>query len=576
MKHLIDSKENKDIRSLAYFSMEIGLDASIPTYSGGLGILAGDTIKSFADLVVPVVALTLISKKGYFRQELKDGEQIEHPQIWNPDDMMTLLPEKISVKIEGRDVKVQAWEYYAEGIKGFFVPVLFLDTDLPENDPQDRGITDHLYGGDSRYRIKQEAILGIGGVRMLEALGYSKVRKYHMNEGHSAFLTLELLRKTENPAESDPFKKYDIPAVKRKCVFTTHTPVPAGHDQFELSDFESIVGGDFVDPGFIRPLVRDGKLNMTLLALTNSEYINGVALRHKEVSNTMFPGYGIDSITNGVNSMTWTCEEFKKIYDEHIPAWSHDPFNLRYVSSISRKKIWEAHIAAKKRLIAYVNSVSGIKLDEEVLTIGFARRSTPYKRLNLFFHDINRLVDIHNTAGKIQIIISGKAHPNDGGGKETIRQLHNILKSLDGRIKAVYLENYDMSIAKLMVSGVDLWVNTPRRPLEASGTSGMKAAHNGVPSFSVLDGWWIEGHVENVTGWSIGLKWKENEENDELNNDSQDAEELYFKLKEIIIPMFYDDWDKWTEIMRHTISFNASFFNTHRMVHQYVLNSYFH
>ncbi|MEM3374626.1 MAG: alpha-glucan family phosphorylase [Candidatus Woesearchaeota archaeon] len=576
MKHLLEKQHEKDIRSIAYFSMEIGIDENIPTYSGGLGILAGDTIKTFADLIVPVVAISIICNKGYFKQEIQNGYQIEKPVDWYPIKFMKLMPQRVSVNIEGREVKVAAWEYKVVGIKGFEVPIYFLDTNLEENAPEDREITAHLYGGDLRYRIKQEIILGIAGTRMLEALGYKKIKKYHMNEGHSAFLTLELLKRTEKKQETDIFKKYDFMEVKKKCVFTTHTPVPAGHDQFDKNDVLHILGKDFMDEQILNMYFYNDKLNMTLLALNNSEYINGVALRHREVSKTMFPGYPIDSITNGVNSYVWTCDEFKELFDKHIPAWRYDPFNLRYALSISRKEIWEAHLSAKKKLIDYVNSITHADLDYNTFTIGFARRSTPYKRLDLFFSNLNELIDIHDNVGKFQVIIGGKAHPRDNAGKELIRKLFEIIERLKDKIKVVYLVDYDMRLAKLLVSGVDLWLNTPRRPLEASGTSGMKAAHNGIPSFSVLDGWWIEGHVENITGWSIGPKWHENNIKDDYATDNQDAKEMYLKLREIIIPMFYNDWDKWTEIMRHAIAFNASFFNTHRMVHQYVLNSYFH
>ncbi|MBN2368047.1 alpha-glucan family phosphorylase [Candidatus Woesearchaeota archaeon] len=575
MKHYLEKQEDKSIRSILYFSMEIGLDEKIHTYSGGLGVLAGDTIKTFADLIVPVVAITLVSRKGYFEQQLRSGQQTEQYLEWHPEKLMKLMPEKIVINLEGRDVVVQAWEYKVKGIKGFEVPVYFLDTNLPENNPEDQRLTDHLYGGDSRYRIKQEAILGIGGVRMIDALGYRKIRKYHMNEGHSAFLTLELLRETDTEGEQDPYKKYDVQAVKDKCVFTTHTPVPAGHDQFHKDDVNQILG-NFIDPEFLKDFFFDDKLNMTLLALSNSEYINGVAQKHTEVSKSMFPGYAISSITNGVHSNTWTSDEFKKLYDTHMPGWREDPYNLRYALSISRKEIWDAHLAVKKKMVDYVNSITKAGFNYETLTLGFARRSTPYKRADLIFHDINKLLEIHNNIGKIQIVMAGKAHPKDGGGKDLIKRIFDISKELDGKIKVVYLENYDMQMAKIIISGVDVWMNTPRRPLEASGTSGMKAAHNGVPHFSILDGWWIEGHVENVTGWSIGRKAKKGSNSDELISDEQDAEDLYLKLGEVLVPMFYDNWDKWTEIMRHSIAFNASFFNTHRMVHQYVLNSYFH
>jgi glycogen phosphorylase len=568
MKHLIKNQHDKNIRSIAYFSMEIGLKDTIPTFSGGLGVLAGDTLKSFADLVVPIVGVTLLSRNGYFRQEIIDGVQKEFPEEWDPAQVMTLMPQKVVIMIEGRDVVVQAWKYKHKGVKDFEVPIFFLDTNVEENHEEDKEITNQLYGGDQRYRIKQEAVLGIAGVRILEALGYNGIDKYHMNEGHSAFLTLELLRRTENLDENDFNKKYDTKLVKELCAFTTHTPVPAGHDQFEVSDYEQIVGRDFIDNDFMKRFYYGDKINMTHLALNNSNHINGVAVKHAQVSQDMFPGYPIDSITNGVHSLTWTSDEFQDLFDKHIPGWRHDQFNLRYAISISRKEIWEAHSAAKKKLIETVNTQYKTQFKDDVFTIGFARRSTLYKRPYLLFSDIERLKTIAAKVGKIQIIYAGKAHPSDGGGKDMIKKIFDTKKLLSDNIELVYLSNYNMKVAKILISGVDIWLNTPRKPMEASGTSGMKASHNAVPNFSVLDGWWLEGHIENVTGWSIGHK---NESSDE-----EDAEDLYVKLAEIILPMYYHEWDKWTEIMKYAIAFNASFFNTNRMVHQYVLNSYFH
>ncbi len=566
MKHLLENQHNKDIRQIAYFSMEVGLRGDIPTYAGGLGVLAGDTIKTFADLIVPAVVITLVSRKGYFKQELRDGQQIEHDVIWNPEDLMKRVDRKVVLSIEGRDVVIGAWKYIVRGVKGFEVPVYFLDTDMDENHPEDRQITNYLYGGDEKYRLRQEAVLGIGGIRLLEALGYRKIKKYHMNEGHAALLTLELLREAHERDE-DPDK------IKEKCVFTTHTPVKAGHDKFPKEMVKSVLKEFNFE---LEPFFEEGLLNMTLLGLKNSEYVNGVALRHQEVSKSMFPGYSIDFITNGVHSETWTSKPFRNLFEKHIPAWKHDPFNLRYALSINRKDIWEAHMEAKKKMIDKINELTNVGMEYDVFTIGFARRNTPYKRLDLFFHDINELIKIHDTVGKIQVVMGGKSHPKDQTGKDIIKKIDDNIKKLGGRIKVVYLENYNMSLAKYLISGVDIWINTPRKPLEASGTSGMKAAHNAIPHFSVLDGWWIEGHVENVTGWSIGRKWKPNQNIEAISNDDDDAKDLYIKLKEIILPMYYNDWDKWTEVMRHSIAFNASFFNTHRMVHQYVLNSYFH
>ena len=559
---------NLDQRKIAYFSMEIGLNAKIPTYSGGLGILAGDTLKSCADQHVPTVAITLVSRKGYFHQRInEEGYQIEDDVSWSLDDFLELQDKIISVYIEGREVKVQAWKYNIKGVKGFHVPIIYLDTDVEGNSDEDRRITDKLYGPGQDYRLKQEIVLGIGGIRMIEALGYSNIQVYHMNEGHSSLLTIELLKRTENHDEPDHSKKFDKALVRKKCVFTTHTPVPAGHDQFDMELVRRLLG-DYVP--CIDEFCHEDKLNMTLIGLKLSHYINGVAKRHGEVSRDMFPGYSIDSITNGVHSTTWAGPSFKDLFDKQIPGWRCDPYSLRYALRISKADIWETHMLEKRRILDYVNEKYNVGMDKDILTIGFARRATSYKRPNLLFHDMNRLWSIANELGPIQIIFGGKAHPNDGEGKNLIKQIVELSRHSNDRLKIVYIENYDIYKAKLMVAGVDVWLNTPLRPREASGTSGMKASVNGILNFSVLDGWWLEGHVEDVTGWSIGPK-KKNEE----SSNEQDADELYRKLREKIVPRYYDDKDNWIRMMRHTIAFNASFFNTNRMIQQYILNAYF-
>ncbi len=565
LKQLPGVSEEKTARKIAYFSMEIGIDSRIPTYSGGLGVLAGDTIKSCADLKVPMVAVTILYEKGYFNQKLdSQGNQQELPVQWNPKDFLKPLPHKVSVRIENRTVTLQAWQYDIKGITGHTVPIIFLDTDLKENSEYDRGLNDYLYGGDQWYRLLQEIILGIGGVRMLHSLGYTGIRKYHMNEGHASLLTLELL--IERKRKQGPL--WDFEAVRELCVFTTHTPVPAGHDQFPY-DLVKRALGDFLPFDILNMLAGGDRLNMTLLALNLSKYINGVAKKHGEVSQSMFPGYHIESITNGVHSYTWTCDSFRELYDKYIPGWANDPFSLRYVLSIPKIEIWAAHSEAKKKLIDYLNSQPNGGFDYGALTIGFARRAATYKRADLIFSDIDRLIHISKNIGKIQFVFAGKAHPQDWPGKELIKRLFSYINQSKGNIKIVYLENYDIELAKMLVSGVDLWLNTPQRPNEASGTSGMKAAHNGVPSLSVLDGWWLEGHIEGITGWSIGPKAA-----DVSSDTKNDAQELYEKLEKIIVPMLYNDRDRWIDIMQHSIAINAAFFNTHRMVQQYVLNSY--
>lgn len=553
-------------REIAYFSMEIGIGPGIPTYSGGLGVLAGDTIRSSADLKVPMVAVSLLHRKGYFVQKLDaEGNQQELPSEWNPAAFLEPLDLKVSVQVEKRTVWIQAWRYQVTGQTGFVVPVLFLDADLPENGADDRRLTDYLYGGDERYRLAQEIILGIGGVRMLAEAGYSNIRKYHMNEGHAALLTLELLDRSKRDGRDD----LDFEGVRSTCVFTTHTPVAAGHDKFPY-DLVAQVLGEIVPFDCLRMLAGDEQLNMTLLALNLSGHVNGVAKKHGEVSQAMFPGYPIDSITNGIHAFTWSSESFRRLYDRYIPAWRNDPLSLRYALSIPLDEIWEAHGSAKKELIEYVNRHSPLVFDPDIFTIGFARRATAYKRPDFIFTDAAKLAHIARTVGKIQLIFAGKAHPKDRPGKELIRRIVDLGDQLSREIHIAYLENYDMNLGGLITSGVDLWLNTPLAPNEASGTSGMKAAVNGVPSLSVLDGWWIEGCIEGSTGWSIGPATGYRRE-----GPTDEAQDLYNKLEYLILPVFYKKREEWIRIMQHCIAINGSFFNTHRMVQQYVLNSYF-
>jgi starch phosphorylase len=558
---------------IAYFSMEIGVKNDIPTYSGGLGILAGDTIKSAADLNLPVVAVTLITRKGYFNQEIdSEGRQTEKPVVWDPAKYMTLQPEKVKVAIEGRDVYIQAWLYQVISPTGGKVPIVFLDTDLPENEPRDRGLTDHLYGGDSEYRIKQEVVLGMGGVRMLQALEFH-IKKYHMNEGHASFLALELLLKFKRDIESvwDERSVWDIARVRDLCVFTTHTPVEAGHDKFPYPLVKQVLG-EIIPFDVLKDIAGEESLNMTLLALSLSKYVNGVAKKHGEVSQHMFPGYHIHAITNGVHTFTWTCEEMAKLFDKYIPGWANEPELFVRCGNIPELELWEAHREAKRKLLSYVGHATGVVMDPNVLTIGFARRVTAYKRAHLLFHDINRLLEI-NEKGRIQIVYAGKAHPRDENGKRLIQGIHEYRDRLKGKIEIAFLPGYDMDLALKLVSGVDIWLNTPLRPLEASGTSGMKAAHNGVVNFSVLDGWWIEGHIEGFTGWSIGARPTEM---DRLGmSDAEDAADLYRKLENLIIPRYYDpDKSKWSRMMKNAISKNAYYFNSHRMMRRYVTEAY--
>ena len=557
---------------IAYFSMEICLESGIPTYSGGLGILAGDTVRSAADLKLPMVAVTLLHRKGYFFQRLDDaGKQTEESVSWIVENYLKEMPNRIQLSIAGRIVNIRAWRYEVTGVTGFIVPVFLLDTDLPENSEYDRSLTDHLYGGDHHYRLCQEIVLGIGGIRMLRNLGYYEIQRYHMNEGHASLLTIELLEERQK-SKTEVLQEDDIEHVRQQCIFTTHTPVPAGHDKFPIDLVNHLLGKPEVFSLFKEALCCDGFVNMTSLALSMSKYINGVAKRHGEISRSMFPNYPIDSITNGVHAATWICSPFLQLYDKFMPAWKTDNFSLRYALNIPLKEIWSAHQQAKRLLIQYVNSETNIGMNKDIFTVGFARRATSYKRGDLLFFDIERLWNIGKHIGPLQIIYAGKAHPKDKNGKDLIMKIFKTKNILKNDIKFVYLKNYDMNLAKMIVSGVDLWLNTPQPPLEASGTSGMKAAVNGVPSLSILDGWWVEGHIEGITGWSIGEKDQQDLGND---NYADDAVSLYNKLENVIVPLFYNNKPGFIEIMRYSISLNGSFFNTQRMMQEYVLKAYF-
>jgi starch phosphorylase len=559
--------------AIAYFSMEIGLEDAIPTYAGGLGVLAGDTLRAAADMGVPLVAVSLVHRKGYFRQRLdKRGNQTEEVVEWPIAEHLQEQPERVSVEIEHRSVVLRAWRYEIRGISGNVVPVLLLDSDLPDNAAEDRRLTDHLYGGDARYRLCQEAILGIGGVRMLRALGYSNIRRFHMNEGHASLLTVELAYEEAGKRGETTISREAVQAIRPLCVFTTHTPVAAGHDQFPLSLVAKVITGyghEFDERA--REFCLDGVLNMTYLALDHSHYVNGVAKKHGETARHMFAQRKIDSITNGVHAATWAAPSVQAMLDRHVPDWRQDNTSLRYALGIPKLEVWDAHLAAKHELIKRVNEAVGAAMDASVFTIGFARRATTWKRADLVFYDLARLEAIDKRVGALQLIYGGKAHPSDEAGKALIRHIFEIKARLGGKIKLAYLEEYDMRLARLITSGADLWLNTPQPPLEASGTSGMKAAVNGVPSLSVLDGWWFEGCIEGVTGWAIGPDASVETSDDR----AADAASLYGKLEHVILPMFHADRDRYVEVMRHALALNGSFFNTERMLDQYVLKAYF-
>jgi glycogen phosphorylase len=553
---------------VAYFSMEIAVDPRLPTYSGGLGVLAGDTLRSAADMALPMAGVTLLHRHGYFHQQLDaNGQQSDLPEVWRPEEVLERLEPTVALELGGHPVKIQAWCYWITGVGGRKVPVYFLDTDVPDNAEWERTLTNNLYGGDDRYRLCQEAVLGIGGVRLLRALGYDEISRFHMNEGHAALLAVALLEENCGSLNPGPAAEAEIDKVRGQCVFTTHTPIPAAFDQFPLWLAKEVLGASCVGILESTGCCPFGNLNMTFLALRCSRYINGVAMRHGEISHDMFPDYLIHAITNGVHAATWASSPFQELYDRKIPEWRHDNLYLRYAIGINLEEIQQAHARAKREMIQEIAKSTGVHFSETAATIGFARRAAAYKRADLFFTDLERLRAIRQQVGPLQIVYGGKAHPRDEDGKAAIRAVFAAAAALRDSIAVVYLENYDMRWARLLTSGVDLWLNTPHRPFEASGTSGMKAAMNGVPSLSVLDGWWVEGHLEGVTGWSIGFDHDGNQQSAEVSS-------MYEKLQHVVLPLFYERPRKFAEVMRSTIALNGSFFNAQRMLAQYRMNAY--
>ncbi|MCW5757324.1 MAG: alpha-glucan family phosphorylase [Phycisphaeraceae bacterium] len=597
---------------VAYFTMEIGLSDTLPTYSGGLGILAGDTIRSAANLHVPLVCVCLLHREGYFIQTLdKDGTQRDEPVRWQPEQMLRRLEPTISFKLDGRSIHVGAYMVPVKAKDGFTVPVIYLDTNLEGNTVRHRNITSRLYGGDDELRLRQEAVLGIGGVRMLEALRCQNLKIYHMNEGHASLLVPELVRHTAKRMGIAPNDRRVIDTVRERCVFTTHTPVPAGHDRFPMDMVHRILDPDIAallspeqtgamreapvpaSPGSSRTAkaaktatalaepetetAPTPMLNMTLTGFALSGRINAVARRHTEVSRMMFGRDDILSVTNGVHAKTWVCGDMAKLFDNQLPGWREDNTVLRGALGLDPQSLLKAHLRAKIALIDRVNEIAKVRFDAEVFTLGFGRRATAYKRLNLLYKDPERLDAIAKDHGGMQIILAGKAHPKDEPGQamivDTLRKARKLKHA-----HTVYLPNYNMDLCGLMVAGSDVWLNTPRPPLEASGTSGMKAALNGVPSLSTLDGWWLEGCVEGLTGWAIGqddfAPGRKGKPPTTTAQDKAHAADLYDKLDQAVLPA-YVKRKQWASIMAHTIALNGAHFTTQRMVREYVAGLYF-
>ncbi len=472
----------------------------------------------------------------------------------------------VAVDIENKPVWIRPWLYIHTSPHGHQIPILLLDTDLEQNSNENRKLSHHLYGGDDAYRLRQEIVLGMGGYRVLRALGFD-VHTYHLNEGHAALLTLELLNRYHMPPEDvrPGESPYELAEIRERCVFTTHTPVEAGHDRFSYELFEGLLP-DVVAPDELRRLAGAERLNMTQLALNLSGYINGVARRHAETARHMFPGHRVHTVTNGVHVGTWTHASLARLYDRQFPQWQHEPEVLVRALQLPEEAVWNCHQEAKADLIAYVRKLTGTSLDPAKLIIGFARRMTGYKRPLLLFDDLDRLAAIASQH-PLQVVMAGKAHPRDGAGKETIRELHDLAARLAGKITCVFLTNYEMEMAQTLVAGADVWLNTPLPPLEASGTSGMKAALNGVLNLSVLDGWWIEACVEGITGWSIG------NDGDTAPYEAH-AAALYEKLERIVLPLYYLEPVRWRGMMKQSIGTIGYYFNSQRMMRRYATEAY--
>ena len=530
---------------IAYFSAEIGFSSSIPTYSGGLGVLAGDHLKAAADANMPLVGITLLYRHGYFRQHVgHDGWQTESYPIFNPQPALEKLSNIVEVTLQGRKIKIAIWRTHLTGYTGHKVPILFLDADVPGNAANDRALTHSLYGGDTEHRLWQEAVLGFAGTLAVHDV-YSDIKSYHLNEGHCSFVPLALLK-----------SGFDTDHVRKRTHFTTHTPVPAGHDVFPYHMAERVLG-DLLPPQ-IRTYAGQEALSMSELALNLCGSANGVSELHGHVSRDMFPDKTIGYVTNGVHHLTWVSPHMAALFDRDLPGWRHDPSILVRARDLQPDAVAAARAACKKALLDYANSECNLGYAEDILTIGFARRAASYKRATLLFRDPARLTRI--CAGKVQFVFAGKAHPRDDAGHRLIQGIVQAGQQLGEQLRIGYINNYNMLSGALITAGVDVWLNTPLRPHEASGTSGMKAALNGVPSASIADGWWAEGAQDGSNGWIIG--------DSAHPNDEADADSLYNVLEQHIIPTYYQNQARWRTIVQEAISTGTQF-TAARMVHDY-------
>jgi starch phosphorylase len=600
---------------IAYFSAEFGLHGSLPIYSGGLGVLSGDHCKEVSDLGIPFVGVGFIYPQGYFRQRIPpDGWQEAIYDTLN-FDQVPLYPVldaygnhlRVEVRLRGVPLHVQVWQ-----VRAGRVNLYLMDTNVPENEPWDRDLSARLYGGDQETRIRQEMVLGLGGVRVLRARGIDP-GAWHINEGHSAFLLLERLRELMQQGHS---LDQAVEMVRHTTVFTTHTPVPAGHDAFPFYLMDEYFGRFWQEMGIGREQFLglgeyQGRFNMTVLALRLAGKTNGVSQLHGEVSRRMWqpvwPDRAVDevpigAITNGVHVPSWISTTLKDLYAEYLaPDWVErhdDPALWDRLDEIPDEVLWQAHQQLKVKLLAFVDTrtrqrwrgggmdagqvlASGALLDPEALTIGFARRFATYKRATLIFRDVRRLKRIlHAERRPVQIVFAGKAHPADGGGKQLIQEVYQYAQDPEFGGRVAFLEDYDIHMARFLVQGVDVWLNNPRRPNEASGTSGMKAAMNGVPNLSVQDGWWPEayhpaGEGRAANGWAFGdVQYDDWDTQDEV-----DSQALYRLLEEQVVPLYYDRDAAdiphgWVEVMKEAIRTSIAAFSMRRMVKEYVEQMY--
>ncbi|MEE2747481.1 MAG: alpha-glucan family phosphorylase [Candidatus Thermoplasmatota archaeon] len=529
--------------SVAYLSAEVGFESGLHTYSGGLGVLAGDHIKSAADAGIDLVGCTLLYRKGYGRQHLdSEGNQTETYAEIDPNEFLLDTGIEIHLPLDGTTLHSKVWLYRIKGIHTYF-----LDTRHPENSQEHASLGNRLYGGDDSTRIRQEYLLGVGGIRAIQALGH-EISGLHLNEGHCTFAMLEMLN-----------QGWSREQLKQRCLFTTHTPVPAGHDRFSWNDVSSVLGE--LLPNDAKTLVDDEVMcSMSHLAVALAGQVNAVSNLNAYVASGMFAGTHIHPITNGVHHETWTSPALAQLFDTHLGGWREDPTVLAHAGRIPDAELMEARNEARAVLRDLVRASTGVEFSAERLTIGFARRFATYKRANLVFSDLERLRSLGS--GRIQFVFAGKAHPRDEGGKQLIRDIFQGAAQVADEIPVAFLEDYSMDTGLAMTSGVDIWLNNPIRPMEASGTSGMKAARNGVPNCSILDGWWPEACEHGVNGWGIG-------EGEDERDDSRDAKAVYDTLEHEVLPAWNGNAEHWNDLMRASIATSARFTGA-RMISDYL------